>query len=67
MLENEELKYCTFQPNVEKGVSKNVDEAIEKLYTTGVSKFRARMRSEEKTSPTVDLGQCTFRPKINGL
>lgn len=63
--EEEEMKHCTFQPNLGKRNHENVQDAIEKLYQHGVEKVRKikNLKPIEEERPE----QCTFKPVVNSL
>lgn len=66
--EEEELKHCTFQPNIHlRGSPKSVNETISKLYQDGVNKQKFKNSLEEKKQPEQITHDCTFSPKINSL
>ena len=62
--EKEELRYCTFQPNLGKRNHDVVDtDAIKKLYQHGVEKVRKSKNSQKESKDDFDL--CSFKPQIN--
>lgn len=65
--EAEELKYCTFQPNVGRNTSpRNVKETIDKLYQDGVNKVKTKRNTENKEDEfEKESDDITFQPKIN--
>jgi hypothetical protein len=63
--EEEELKYCTFQPNADKRNIRNVDETVSKLYQDGVNKMKVKKTEERKESPKKD--DNSYNPKVNRL
>jgi hypothetical protein len=66
--EEEELKHCTFQPNIEKGSPEKVHETINKLYQDGVNKVKNKRSLEEIKEPIItDPDELTFHPKVNPL
>ncbi len=71
-LQEDELKYCTFQPNVDKKESnsnrpKNIKETINKLYQDGVTKCKSKKNDDNKIKDTINASDCTFVPKVNPL
>lgn len=64
--QDDELKYCTFQPNINKEKPNiDVNETIKKLYLDGVTKIKAK-NDEKKVEPENPM-DCTFVPKVNKL
>jgi hypothetical protein len=63
--EQEEMKGCTFQPNLGKRNHDNLKDSIDKLYQHGVEKVR-KIRSLQPIEEEVTK-DCTFKPTVNNL
>lgn len=62
--EAEQLKHCTFQPNLGKRNHDVVDQdAILKLYKHGVEKVRKAKNSQTELKD--DFENCSFKPSVN--
>jgi hypothetical protein len=65
-MEQEKLKGCTFQPNIEKKLDpKSVKGAVDRLYQDGVSKKKTA--EETKQTEEIPISEYTFAPKVNPL
>ena len=63
--EEEELKNCTFHPNIHLGRSpkKNVDDTMKKLYLEGLAKYKNKKDEEKKE--VISKDDFSFKPTIN--
>jgi hypothetical protein len=73
-MQEEELKACTFQPNVDRkdpNTSRpNVKETISRLYDEGLAQTKEKIKKadESKTKEVIiDPNEFTFAPKVNPL
>jgi hypothetical protein len=67
--EEEELKECCFQPNLNKSTPRNVSETFFKLHEDGYNKakLKRQLATEGKKEIPLNPKDYTFNPKVNHL